>query len=104
MLKMNKNYIKQEKIPAILTSMSRTFTLRKRKKYKEFIRLIRSGEYGYFIESARLLGLNRETISRWYYTRPAQRAADQAAAEAVMDIPKQKLTWRQMDRMLNMFK
>lgn len=103
-MKMSKNYIKQEKIPAILTSMSRPFTLRKRKKYKEFIRLIRGGEYGYFIESAKQLGLNRETISRWYYTKPAQRAADLAAEEAVIEIPKQKITWRQMDKMLDIFK
>lgn len=94
MSKMNENSIKSKEKPASLSSDSYPPTLRKRKKYKEFIRLIKNGELEYFYKVAKRIGVNRETISRWFYTKSAQKALDQSTEEFVNKLPKQRFTWR----------
>lgn len=101
MSKMNENNINSKEKSASLSSDNNTNTYRKRKKYKEFIRLIRSGEYGAFYEIAKKIGINRETVARWYYTKPAQKAADLAAEESVSRIKLPTPSWRDHARMLD---
>lgn len=98
---MNKNSLNKKKKLASLSSDNNTNTVRKRKKYKAFIRLIRSGEYGAFYKIAKKIGINRETVARWYYTKPAQRAADLAAEESVSKMKLPIPTWRNHARMLD---
>jgi len=91
---MIKNHINLTKKLASLSSDNLQLTLRKKRKYKEFIHLIRNGELTYFYKMAKKIKVNRETISRWFYTKLAQKALDQNTYKFVTRLPKQRLTWR----------
>ena len=68
--------------------------VRKRKKYRQFIRYIRDGYFKTFYKSANDIGVNKETISRWFDTTNVQKALDEDTDRFISTIAIPRLSWR----------